>query len=201
MTGSRRWVLLALLILPVLASCAAFPGSTAPVLRIGLVAPFEGRHREIGYDVIYASRLAVREWNSSGGVQGYRVELVALDDGGDAQQAEMAARSLALDPMVMGVIGHWLESTTEASRPIYSQADLATVEMLADDVIPAEPPADFVKRYQAVAPFGESPGERALPAFKACTILISAIGDSILSQGEPSRASVAEALIDLRARQ
>jgi hypothetical protein len=32
--------------------CVPALGGTAPVVRIGLVAPFEGRQRDIGYDVI-----------------------------------------------------------------------------------------------------------------------------------------------------
>ncbi len=110
-----------------LSHCAAAPPSTAPVVRIGLVAPFEGRQREIGYDVIYSARLAVREWNGRGGVAGYRVELVALDDSGDPEMAIRAAQTLAIDPAVVGVVGHWLATTTEAARPVYDQAGLALI--------------------------------------------------------------------------
>jgi ABC-type branched-subunit amino acid transport system substrate-binding protein len=42
--------------------------SVAPVVKVGLVGPFEGRHREIGYDAIYSARLAVREINQAGGI-------------------------------------------------------------------------------------------------------------------------------------
>src|SRR5919108_607445 len=65
---------------------------TRPVVKIGLVAPFEGRYREVGYEVIYAVRLAVREANAGGGVAGYSVELTALDDGGDSALAAHQAR-------------------------------------------------------------------------------------------------------------
>ncbi|MCP5097251.1 MAG: ABC transporter substrate-binding protein, partial [Chloroflexi bacterium] len=57
--------------------------SVAPVVKIGLVGPFEGQHRAVGYDVIYSARLAVREINAAGGIGGHRVALVALDDSGD----------------------------------------------------------------------------------------------------------------------
>ena len=65
-----------------------FPGSTDPLIKIGLVAPFEGQFRSRGYEVLYAVKLAIRECNESGGVGGYRVELVALDDGGDPALAD-----------------------------------------------------------------------------------------------------------------
>ncbi|MBI3242058.1 MAG: ABC transporter substrate-binding protein [Chloroflexi bacterium] len=87
-------------------------------MKIGLVGPFEGRYREIGQEIIYAARLAVREANEAGGVAGYSIELVAFDDGGDAAQAEEQARKLATDPQVVGVVGNWLEPTTLAAAPV-----------------------------------------------------------------------------------
>ncbi len=45
-----------------------FPGTVRPTVKIGLVAPFEGRYRYVGYDVIYAVRLALHEANAAGGV-------------------------------------------------------------------------------------------------------------------------------------
>ena len=73
---------------------------TDPVVKIGLVAPFEGRYRPIGYDVIYSARLAVREINAAGGIDGHRVALVALDDGGDPQLALMLHGHWPLIPML-----------------------------------------------------------------------------------------------------
>ncbi len=48
-------------------------------VKIGLVAPFEGSYRSIGYDAVYAARLVVREINATGGIDGVRLELVAYD--------------------------------------------------------------------------------------------------------------------------
>jgi len=186
-------VRLGLLVL-ILVSCAAAPAGTAPVVRIGLVAPFEGRQREIGYDVIYAARLAVREWNGRGGVNGYRVELVALDDGGNPEMALRAAQSLAVDPAVVGAIGHWLEETTAAARPAYAEAELPLIEMDETNQWTGEAPENFTASYQAVAPFGEEPGPRALPAYETCNLLIETIGRAITADGKPTRAGVTAAL-------
>jgi len=100
---------------------------TQPVVKIGLAAPFEGRDRTAGYDVVYAVRLAVRERNAAGGVGGYRVELVSLDDGGDPAAAAEQARKLAIDPDVLAAIGHWRDDTTLAAAPVYISAGLPLV--------------------------------------------------------------------------
>jgi len=115
-------------------------GSTRPVVKFGLVAPFEGRYRPVGYDAIYAARLAVRERNALGGVGGYRVELVAYDDGGDAQAATERARQLALDPQVVAVIGHFRVDTTRAAWDVYAHEALPLIApVIPADALPDSP--------------------------------------------------------------
>ncbi len=104
-----------------------FLGSTAPLLKIGLVAPFEGRSRARGYEVLYAVKLAVHEWNKASGIGGYRIELVALDDGGDPATAVQQAREMAVDADILGVVGHFDEATTLAAAPEYAVLGLALV--------------------------------------------------------------------------
>jgi ABC-type branched-subunit amino acid transport system substrate-binding protein len=96
-------------------------------VKIGLVAPFEGRYRPIGYEAIYAARLAIREINTRGGINGQRVELVAIDDGGAADKALTAARQLALDPQVVAVVGHFHPDSTAAALPVYCAAGLPVI--------------------------------------------------------------------------
>jgi branched-chain amino acid transport system substrate-binding protein len=103
------------------------PGPVRPTVKIGLVAPFEGRYRYVGYDVIYAVRLALREVNQDGGVAGYGVELVAYDDGGNPALAADQARKLDVDPDVVGALGHFREPATAAALDAYAQAGLPLV--------------------------------------------------------------------------
>jgi ABC-type branched-subunit amino acid transport system substrate-binding protein len=107
-----------------LAACTA---STQPVVKIGLVAPFEGRYRPIGYEAIYAARLAIREVNARGGIDGQRVELVALDDRGEPERAITAARQLVLDPQVVAVIGHLRPASSDATMKIYCASGLPVI--------------------------------------------------------------------------
>ncbi len=105
-----------------LASCS--PLQVRPTVKIGLVAPFEGRYRYVGYDVIYAVRLALREANAAGGVGGYSVELVAYDDGADPTMALAQAHKLAVDPAVVAAIGHFRRETTSATLDAYAEASI-----------------------------------------------------------------------------
>lgn len=100
---------------------------TRPVIKIGLVAPFEGQYRYVGYDAIYAARLALREANIAEITKGYQLDLVAHDDMGTIAGALGAARNLVRDPQVAVVIGHYRDKTTAAARELYSQAGLPLV--------------------------------------------------------------------------
>jgi ABC-type branched-subunit amino acid transport system substrate-binding protein len=115
------------LALSLLLAACTFPGSTQPVIKIGLVAPFEGRYRAIGYEAIYAARLAIREINAQGGLNGYRIELVALDDRGESDQAIGAARKLTIDPQVIAVIGHYRPDSTDAAIEEYCTQQVAVI--------------------------------------------------------------------------
>jgi ABC-type branched-subunit amino acid transport system substrate-binding protein len=178
-----------------LTACA----SVDPVVKIGLVGPFEGAERAIGYDVIYSARLAVREINAAGGIDGYRVSLVALDDSGDVELARETAVSLTLDPSVVAVVGHWVPDTTNVVQPIYADAGLPLLAggiepFGASELVPN--PSQFREKYESVTPFNEAPGPYAAPAYDAFQLLREALeiaGDN----GNLNRGSVAEALSGL----
>jgi ABC-type branched-subunit amino acid transport system substrate-binding protein len=65
-----------------------------PIVRIALLAPFEGRYREIGYNALYSARLAMQD----AGVTS--VELLPIDDGGMAESAADRAQALSSDPLI-----------------------------------------------------------------------------------------------------
>ena len=110
-------------LLTLVAACR-FPGSVRPTLKIGLVAPFEGRYRYVGYDVIYAVRLALREVNDAGGIDGRGVELMAFDDWGDPGLAVDQVGKLNVDPQVLAALGHFRRETTLASADAYTDVGL-----------------------------------------------------------------------------
>ena len=101
--------------------------STLPVIKVGLVAPFEGRYRSLGYEALYAVKLAVRERNAAGGVAGYMIELVALDDGDDPDARRFVAHKFAVDERVMGVIGPFSGASLQAVAPTYLELGLPLI--------------------------------------------------------------------------
>ncbi|NOZ27729.1 MAG: ABC transporter substrate-binding protein [Chloroflexi bacterium] len=138
----RRYLLALVLISLLLAGCT-LPRSTPPIIKIGMIAPFEGLYRPRGYAALYAVKLALRERNAAGGVAGYGVMLVALNDDGDPEEAALQARKLAVDPDVMGVIGPFSRTTAAAAAPLLAEAGLAWIAPVSvpDGVVQAYPNA------------------------------------------------------------
>ncbi len=116
--------------LGLLLTACAFPGTVRPTVKVGLVAPFEGRYRYVGYDVFYAVQLALLEVNQEGGVGGRGVELVAYDDGADRDMAVEQARKVSVDPEVVAAIGHFREETTAAAAATYAEKGVPLVAAL-----------------------------------------------------------------------
>ncbi len=85
-----------LLLLLILCGCTL--NRPAAISRLALLAPFEGRYREVGYDAYYAVKLALAD---SGGTD---IELLAVDDGGSVATAVDRAHALQRDPLVKAVL-------------------------------------------------------------------------------------------------
>jgi branched-chain amino acid transport system substrate-binding protein len=123
------------------------PHSTPPVVKIGLVAPFERRYRTLGYEALHAVKWALRERNDRGGVAGAMVELVALNDGAEPAASAFQAHKLAVDPDVVGVIGPFTGDTLLAAAPIYEEQGLPAVT-------PAACPSSIAERLDGVICLG-----------------------------------------------
>jgi ABC-type branched-subunit amino acid transport system substrate-binding protein len=165
------------------------------------VGPFEGRHRDVGYDVIYSARLAIREVNNSGGIGKYRVSLVALDDFGDPEMAPQIAAALVADDDVVAVMGHWLPETTHEADLVYDQGNMPFVatdskDFQLDD--PSNLPMEFQQRYASVTPFDEVAGPYAGGAYDGMNGIIAALQLAEDSEGVINRDSVGRALQNIK---
>jgi ABC-type branched-subunit amino acid transport system substrate-binding protein len=148
-------MLTAFIALTMCASCAPVPPR---VYRIALIAPFEGRHRQIGYDAFPALRLAVRDDIQSHPDASIQIEFVAYNDNGDPAAARRMAQNAALDPQVVAVIGHLRLETTLSAIDVYTRAGLS---LLVPNI-----PAHLLPQDPLV--FRVGPSERAIRAV-ACT--------------------------------
>ena len=107
-----------------LLSACALPGDAAPVVKIGVIAPFEGAGRPLGYAVLPAIKAAAAEANASGALGRYQVLVVAFNDDLHGPTAAAQAKALALDPEVLAVVGPWTAETAAAAVPILAAAGL-----------------------------------------------------------------------------
>ena len=103
------------------------PVTSTDAVKIGLVAPFEGAGRELGYAVLAAVQMAMREKNAAGGIAGRPIELVALNDELEPRMSALQMEKLALDPAVMGVIGPWSPATSSSALSTAGNAGIPAV--------------------------------------------------------------------------
>jgi len=176
-------------------SACSFPGSVKPTVKIGLSAPFEGRDRDLGYEVLHAVRLAVRQRNEAGGVgERYLVELVALNDFNEPEEAILQAREMAVDRDVLGVLGGWSSATFAAAAPEYRRLGLAFLSAAMDwsqasDSAPVFEDPAFVTGYQALSG-GSVPGPAADWAFAEANRLLDAVDVALRVDRQPLRVGV-----------
>lgn len=197
MPRSPFWVRLACV-----ACCAAliaacsFPGSVKPTVKVGLSAPFEGRYRDLGYEVLHAVRLAVRQRNEAGGIGGrFLVELVALNDFAEGGSAVTQARKMGVDAGVLGVLGGLAPEAVSAAAPEYERLGLAFLHP-QDDLLQTRSTssgAEFAAEYMAVSG-GVPPGVAAIWAYAEAVRLLDAMDSDAVDEGHPSRRGVLQLL-------
>jgi hypothetical protein len=120
----------------ILVEISLFSACTTPAqetVKVALIAPFSGRYREIGYDVITATRLALQDFAQSNPGSLKSIELVAYDDQGSPEIAIQQATRITFDPAIKVVIGHWRDKTTLAAAKVYEQAHLRLITFVMDD--------------------------------------------------------------------
>jgi len=130
--GAGARLLLLASCLTLLTSCS-FPGSVPETVKVGLAAPFEGLYRDLGYEALYAVRLAVRQANEAGGIgDGQLVEVVALNDLNDPRAASLQAGEMAVDPGILGVVSGLSPRTAAAAAPEYEALGVPFVSPFSD---------------------------------------------------------------------
>lgn len=100
---NSRYLILFLLFSLILVSC--LPASIRPVIKIGLLAPFEGLYRRSGYEALMAMRAAIADFENEYPSSDIKLLPLALDNSDDAQRTQRAAQKLLTNRNLGAVIG------------------------------------------------------------------------------------------------
>ncbi len=133
---SRRSVLVSLsttALVGVMAGHAGHVLAADKSVKVGINLPFTGADAHDAELIKDGAMLAIDEANAAGGVGGYKIEVLQLDDGTatagqyDPAQAATNARKMVSDDMVVAAIGPQMSGSGKAMSPILSQGGLATI--------------------------------------------------------------------------
>jgi branched-chain amino acid transport system substrate-binding protein len=135
----KRTVVLAfaLSLLAVLAACTSGAPTKGDVI-VYVAGPLSGFQANTGQPVAGGVRLMAEQLNRSGGLLGYKVKVVALDDEADSDVAAGVAAQIkeAVDrgDRVLGVIGHPNSGQTAAAMDIYKDLAIIVITPTASEV-------------------------------------------------------------------
>ena len=124
-----------------LAACGGGGGVVEPTkgdVTVYVAGPLSGFQANTGQTVAGGVRLMAEQLNRSGGLLGYRVKVVAVDDEADSDVAVSVAEevrdALARGENIIGVIGHPNSGQTAAAMDVYKDLDLVVITPTASEV-------------------------------------------------------------------
>lgn len=106
----------------VAAPAAAADGVTASTVVVGQSAALSGPAAELGAEMRKGILAYFEHVNRSGGVNGRRLVLKSLDDGYEATRAAANTKKLIQDEDVFALLGYVGTPTSEAAKPIFTDA-------------------------------------------------------------------------------
>lgn len=120
-------VLAAALVLTGFAGCSTKPAATNKAIKIGMSMPLTGAVALNGEQISKSAKLAVKQQNAKGGINGRQIEIVLQDDRSDPKEGANIANMFAQDPDVIAVICNANSSVYLAAAPIYNKAHLPSI--------------------------------------------------------------------------
>jgi ABC-type branched-chain amino acid transport systems, periplasmic component len=93
---------------------------------IGVSQPLTGTNAQPGECALYAVKLAAKQINEAGGLQGKQIRIVSYDDQGSPEEAVKVANKLVNADKVDAVIGSCISSCVLSSGVIYNKAGIPT---------------------------------------------------------------------------
>jgi branched-chain amino acid transport system substrate-binding protein len=105
----------------------------AKFVIVGIILPITGAAAEDATNILHGAVMAIEEANAKGGIGGYEIRTVVLDDATptagqyDPAQAALNTRKLVSDTNCVAAIGPMASGSGKAMAPLLSQGNLATV--------------------------------------------------------------------------
>ena len=102
-------------------------------VTIGINLSLTGAAAEDATNMLRGAQLAIEEANARGGIDGYEIRALVLDDGTatagqyDPAQAATNTRKMVTNPTVVAAVGPMSSGSGKAMAPLLSQGNLATV--------------------------------------------------------------------------
>ena len=131
----RRIIAWLLPVVLLLTGCASRPKGEVIVY---VAAPLSGFQANGGQTVVGGVRLAAEEINRDGGLLGYRLRVIALDDESDSEVAvavaEQVRQAVEEGKPILGVIGHYNSGQTLAAMEIYKDLPIVVITPTASEV-------------------------------------------------------------------
>ncbi|KLU62711.1 leucine-, isoleucine-, valine-, threonine-, and alanine-binding protein precursor [Peptococcaceae bacterium CEB3] len=103
--------------------------SGSGTLDIGWVAPLTGSSANDGQQMLNGAKLAAKEINDTGGIDGKKIKIVAQDDKADPKEAANIANMFAGNKNLVAVLGNYNSSCGLAGAPVYDQAKLPMIHV------------------------------------------------------------------------
>jgi ABC-type branched-subunit amino acid transport system substrate-binding protein len=107
---------------------AADPGISDNTITLGMSSPFSGTNGAYGLEMRQTIEAYFEQLNKAGGVNGRKLELVAIDDGYETDRSIANSKSLIEEKKVFALLAYYGSSpTTESMNKIFGPAKVPLV--------------------------------------------------------------------------
>ena len=131
----RKQLISLLLVALALAGCGG--KASKGDVTVYVAAPLTGFQANGGQTVLGGAKLAAAKLNQDGGLLGYQVKVVPLDDESDSDvavaMADEVAAAVAGGEQVLGVIGHYNSGQTLAAMETYKDLPIIVITPTASE--------------------------------------------------------------------
>ena len=119
---------------------AAEPGVTETSITLGMSAPLSGPNAAYGLDMRQTIQAYFDQLNKAGGINGRKLELLALDDGYETERTLANTKTLISEKNVFSLLAYYGSSpTTEAMNGVFGPARVPLVGTISGATTLREP--------------------------------------------------------------